>query len=341
MKKMFSENKGKIILSSVVICLPFFASLIMGTKTFFIPFIMLIVQWICLFITGKDKRNENQTKKAIGMVIWILPIISILYGTIYLLIQKHPDASKMIMIIIYFVLGFMFLFIGNYLPKVRRNNTIGIKVKWALANDENWNETHRFGGKVWVICGIVCMACALISGTAASVVIFAAAIAAAAAFPIGYSWAYYKKQLQAGKVEEIKNRKRAKIITLVITAAVVVFVMWVLFTGSMSIAWNSDSFTVKTPNWGDLTVEYQEIDSVKFVPESLNTESVRTNGYGNLKMSIGSFSGDYYGNYTRYTYNSCESYVELNVDGRIIVLNGENTAETKEIYRILMEKIKE
>lgn len=341
MKRIFSENKGKIILSSVVICLPFFASLVMNAKVFFIPFIMLAVQWIGLLITGMDKKNVHQTKKAIGMVIWILPILSILYGTIYLLIQKHPDASRLIMVVLYFAMGFLFLFIGNYLPKVRRNTTIGIKVKWALADDENWNATHRFGGKVWVICGIVCMACALISGTAASVVIFAAAIAAAAAFPIGYSRAYYKKQLQAGKVEEIKNGKRAKIITLVITAGVVVFVIWVLFTGSMSIAWNSDSFTVKTPNWGDLTLKYQEIESVRLVPESLNTKSVRTNGYGNLKMSIGSFSGDYYGNYTRYTYNSCDSYVELNADGRIIVLNGENESETEEIYRTLLEKIKQ
>ena len=46
------------------------------------------------------------------------------------------------------MLGVMFIFIGNYLPKVKQNRTLGIKISWALNNEENWNKTHRFGGKV-------------------------------------------------------------------------------------------------------------------------------------------------------------------------------------------------
>ena len=44
----------------------------------------------------------------------------------------------------------MFMVIGNYLPKVKQNNTIGIRVVWTLQDEENWNATHRFSGKIWV-----------------------------------------------------------------------------------------------------------------------------------------------------------------------------------------------
>ena len=49
----------------------------------------------------------------------------------------------------------MFIIIGNYLPKARQNYTIGIKIPWTLANEENWNRTHRLAGYLWMICGIL------------------------------------------------------------------------------------------------------------------------------------------------------------------------------------------
>ena len=53
------------------------------------------------------------------------------------------------------MLGLLFLIIGNYLPKARQNYTIGIKIPWTLANEENWNRTHRLAGYLWMICGIL------------------------------------------------------------------------------------------------------------------------------------------------------------------------------------------
>ncbi|MBR3188124.1 MAG: SdpI family protein, partial [Lachnospiraceae bacterium] len=49
----------------------------------------------------------------------------------------------------------LFILIGNYMPKTRQNYTIGIKVPWALDNEENWNRTHRLAGYLWVAGGII------------------------------------------------------------------------------------------------------------------------------------------------------------------------------------------
>ena len=35
------------------------------------------------------------------------------------------------------------------------NSIIGIRTKWTLSNHDTWYKTHKFSGKLFVICGIV------------------------------------------------------------------------------------------------------------------------------------------------------------------------------------------
>ena len=72
----------------------------------------------------------------------------------------------------------------------------------------------------------------------------------------------------------------------------------------------------------------------------MEVSGVRTNGFGNLSMSMGSFENEIYGAYTRYTYASCDAVVALAVNGETVILNGENEADTREIYETLQKKIK-
>ena len=41
------------------------------------------------------------------------------------------------------VVGLLFIGVGNYLPRVKQNYTLGIKTPWALADPENWRRTQR------------------------------------------------------------------------------------------------------------------------------------------------------------------------------------------------------
>ena len=55
-----------------------------------------------------------------------------------------------------------------------------------------------------------------------------------------------------------------------------------------------------------------------------NDNDYRTNGFGNLKYAMENFKNDIFGDYIRYTHASCHSYVVVNIDGKILVVNGEN-----------------
>ena len=95
------------------------------------------------------------------MTIWMIPVITLLYNGIARLVNTGADMENLFMAFMYYGTGLLFMVIGNYLPKVKQNNTIGIRVIWTLQDEENWNATHSFSGRIWRTSGILCMLCTL------------------------------------------------------------------------------------------------------------------------------------------------------------------------------------
>ena len=54
-----------------------------------------------------------------------------------------------------FLVGILFICIGNVLPKIKDNFFVGIKTPWTISNPIIWNKTHRLGGFIFVICGLL------------------------------------------------------------------------------------------------------------------------------------------------------------------------------------------
>ena len=133
---------------------------------------------------------------------------------------------------------------------------------------------------------------------------------------------------------------KKSVIYLIIAISAIVFTIWTLFWGSIQIRCNDRDFNIEAKGWNDYTGEYSQIDSISYEENVLqNDNDYRTNGFGNLKYAMGNFKNDIFGDYIRYTHASCHSYVVVNIDGKILVVNGENNAETKEIYQRISEKV--
>ena len=90
------------------------------------------------------------------------------------------------------LVGIIFLIIGNYMPKVKQNYTIGIKVPWALNSEENWRRTQRLGGWMFMLCGVAMMLSAVIAAEF-FLALMLGVILAAAIVPMIYSYILYRK----------------------------------------------------------------------------------------------------------------------------------------------------
>ena len=66
----------------------------------------------------------------------------------------RPGTLSVPMIVMLFV-GFLFLFIGNIMPKIKSNFYMGIKTPWTISSEEVWRKTHRLGGKCFFVAGLV------------------------------------------------------------------------------------------------------------------------------------------------------------------------------------------
>ncbi|MHB1460198.1 MAG: SdpI family protein [Armatimonadota bacterium] len=51
--------------------------------------------------------------------------------------------------------GLLLIVIGNYFPKLRMNRVSGIRTPWTLASELSWSKTHRLGGRLTILYGLV------------------------------------------------------------------------------------------------------------------------------------------------------------------------------------------
>ena len=91
--------------------------------------------------------------------------------------------------------GILIAVIGNYMPKFKQSFFCGIKTPWALVDEENWYKTHRFGGKAWVIGGILMAICPIFGETLGTIVLFADIILLVV-LPYLYSYLIYRKKFK-------------------------------------------------------------------------------------------------------------------------------------------------
>jgi len=87
-------------------------------------------------------------------------------------------------------MGLLFIVLGNYMSKVRKNFFIGIRTPWTLASDEVWNRTHRLGGWIFVLIGFFMFLNAFIQFPMEWLI---GSIVVMALVPVVYSYVLYRK----------------------------------------------------------------------------------------------------------------------------------------------------
>ena len=304
-----------------------------------LPLLLLGLLWFGVWFTGKDPKGNEQSGKVMGLVIWIIPAISLLISGEFLALSKGNES--VISYILPLVLGGLFMLIGNYLPKCKQSFTMGIKLRWTLANEENWFATHRFAGKLWFIGGLLILPLAFLP-VMTMLFVMLGIVALMVVPPVIYSWAYYQKQVKAGTAEpkpklfRNEKEKRIGIGAMIAVSIVLVGAFVLIFTAKFEITYGETSFTVSASAFGDVTVEYDAIESVEYLEAGM--KSHRVMGFGDYPLQMGTFRNEELGAHSRYTYSNCTPVVVIKYDGKYLVLNGTTPEETKSICQLLIAK---
>ena len=302
---------------------------------FVLPVIMLAVQWLCILATTFDKGNKNRNQKLQSIMLWIIPLISNLSICGLYALALGWEFSPVVWTMV--PMGLLFAVIGNYMPKTRMNSTMGIKVPWTYSSEANWNATHRFAGKVWMIGGILIALCGLLPhGWAVTVMLVSVLVLII--LPIAYAYRFYKKEKAEGKVQSAgysstdkKILKGSAIFGIVLTA----FLLFVLFFGDITYSYHENALVVDSNMYTPYALRYDAIDAVEF--REGNVPGLRVGGYGSFRLLMGWFENEEFGTYIRYTYYNPDACVVITKGDSKLVLSCETYEETEKLYLDLLD----
>ena len=96
--------------------------------------------------------------------------------------------------------GALFIAMGNVLPKSRPGFFVGIRTPWAIMDTDNWIATHRLGGQLMMVAGVVIALASLLplQANIRTLAIFSA-LAATIVPPLVYSWWLWHRKMNAGR----------------------------------------------------------------------------------------------------------------------------------------------
>ena len=132
-------------------------------EIFVLPIVAIAMQLLWLVIEKVAMRRKDSGAQNVKMLIWCNLVLTFILAiaTMWLvyaaidgaetLTEGRFDLEHMLAIIF----SVMCIGIGNLLPKCKQNRLIGIRFSWTLKSELNWFKTHRFGGRAYMIYGII------------------------------------------------------------------------------------------------------------------------------------------------------------------------------------------
>ena len=157
--------------------------LIMPLSAVFVFVIMKLIP----VISPKGFRTDQFT----GVLnIFMVALVGFMSGVALLVLLEASGRDVHINEMIFAGVGLLFIVMGNYLGKLRKNFFLGIRTPWTLASDEVWSRTHRLGGWVFVLIGFFLFLQAFIRFSEGWLI---GSIVVVALVPVIYSYVIYRK----------------------------------------------------------------------------------------------------------------------------------------------------
>jgi uncharacterized membrane protein len=158
------------------------------------PIIMMCVLGLVLILKFIEPRKENieQSKNAIHSIIAALVLFMFILemGYFAMIAGWLVPMNKLVI----FAIGVMFMFMGNFLGKVRSNFFIGIRTPWTLSSDNVWIKTHRLAGPLFLAAGLITAMLVWLLPETYTPYLILGTIIPAALIPTFYSWWLFKEE---------------------------------------------------------------------------------------------------------------------------------------------------
>jgi uncharacterized membrane protein len=160
--------------------------------TFLLPFVMIGLALLFIFIPVIDPLKEN-IKKFRKYYDWFIVFFLIFMLSIQMhIILWNTGIQISPNVIMPAGIALLFFYIGILCENAKRNWFIGIRTPWTLSSDRVWEKTHKIGGKLFKIAGIIAFMGVFFRNYAVFFILIPVILAAV--YVVVYSYIEYRKE---------------------------------------------------------------------------------------------------------------------------------------------------
>jgi len=127
------------------------------SSLFFMPFISIFLFLLFILIPKIDPLKENIEKFRKYYNGFILLIIVFFFYLYLLTIYWNLGYKFNMVVFLVPAFSILFYYCGILVENAQRNWFIGIRTPWTLSSDSVWEKTHKLGGKLFKINGLIAL----------------------------------------------------------------------------------------------------------------------------------------------------------------------------------------
>jgi uncharacterized membrane protein len=161
---------------------------------FLMPFAIVGLSLLFIIIPIIDPLKSNIEKFRVHYDRFIILLIFYLFLIhIFVIVWSFGYRFN----ILYFMmpaLGFLFYYAGILTENAKMNWFIGIRTPWTLSNEDVWNKTHKIGGMLFKIAGLIVFSGAFFSEY--TIFFILVPILSVVVFTVIYSYVEYQKTIE-------------------------------------------------------------------------------------------------------------------------------------------------
>ncbi|MBB5356546.1 putative membrane protein [Anoxybacillus mongoliensis] len=120
-----------------------------------LPLLLTGMTFLLIYLPKIDPRKENYEKFKNVYRIFLHVLVIFFVSLHVVTLAYNIGISVQVDVVVPLGVGLLFIVLGNYMPKIKPNYFFGIRTPWTLENEVVWQKTHRVGGKVFVIMGVL------------------------------------------------------------------------------------------------------------------------------------------------------------------------------------------
>ena len=155
-------------------------------------------------ITAKTEKEQMEARSSAKVLCVVGLSQAIMFGIMHYFIlysswmqaetgglQATIDIAKISCIL----LGVMFIVLGNFMTKAKRNSVVGLRTVWSMYNDDTWRKSNRFGAICIIVTGLLTIITTIYTSGMISTIFMLIYLLLATVVAVIYSKQVYDKEI--------------------------------------------------------------------------------------------------------------------------------------------------